>query len=64
MTRISDLHRRWSKHAAYTAAYNAFSEAIDLARALIVAADSCGPVTVAAHSTYDHLAALHRLYRG
>jgi hypothetical protein len=32
MTKISDLHRRWRKDAAYTDAYDALDVAIDLVR--------------------------------
>jgi hypothetical protein len=35
MTKISDLHRRWSKDADYKSAYDAIGEEFDLARALM-----------------------------
>jgi len=35
MTKISDLHRRWSKDADYKDAYDALGEEFDLAHALI-----------------------------
>jgi transcriptional regulator with XRE-family HTH domain len=37
MTKISQLHRRWSKNRDYKDAYNALGEEFDLARALIEA---------------------------
>ena len=37
MTKISELHRRWSKDADYKKAYDALGEEFDLARALIKA---------------------------
>ena len=37
MTRISDLHRRWSKDADYKDGYDALGEEFDLAHALIEA---------------------------
>ena len=37
MTKISELHRRWSKDADYKDAYNGLGEEFDLARALIEA---------------------------
>jgi hypothetical protein len=37
MTKISELHRRWSKTAEYTHAYEAREEEFDLARTLIEA---------------------------
>ena len=42
MTKISDLHRRWSKDAGYKEAYDAFGEEFDLARALIEARSAAG----------------------
>lgn len=42
MTRISTLHRRWSKDADYVAAYEALEEEFDLARALIEARTAAG----------------------
>lgn len=35
MTKISDLHRRWSKDADYRGAYDALGEEFDLARTLV-----------------------------
>ena len=35
MTKISDLHRRWTRDANYKDAYDALGEEFDLARALI-----------------------------
>jgi ribosome-binding protein aMBF1 (putative translation factor) len=37
VTKINDLHRRWSKDADYKDAYDALGEGFDLARALIEA---------------------------
>ena len=42
MTKISDLHRRWSKNADYKDAYGAIGEEFDLARALIEARTAAG----------------------
>jgi ribosome-binding protein aMBF1 (putative translation factor) len=42
MTRISELHRHWSKDAAYKDAYDALGEEFDLARALIKARTAAG----------------------
>ena len=42
MTKISDLHRRWSKVADYKDAYDALGEEFDLARALIEARTAAG----------------------
>jgi len=42
MTKISDLHRRWSVDADYKEAYDAFGEEFDLARALIEARAAAG----------------------
>lgn len=42
MTKISDLHRRWSKDANYKDAYDALGEEFDLARALIEARTAAG----------------------
>ena len=42
MTKITALHRRWSKDADYTDAYDALSEEFDLARALIEARTAAG----------------------
>jgi transcriptional regulator with XRE-family HTH domain len=42
VTKISDLHRRWAKDAAYQEAYDAFGEEFDLARALIEARTAAG----------------------
>ena len=42
MTKIRDLHRRWSKDASYKDAYAALGEEFDLARALIEARTAAG----------------------
>jgi ribosome-binding protein aMBF1 (putative translation factor) len=42
MTKISDLHRRWSKDADYTDAYDALRGEFDLARTLIEARTAAG----------------------
>jgi transcriptional regulator with XRE-family HTH domain len=42
MTKIRDLHRRWSKDAGYKEAYDALGEEFDLARALIEARTAAG----------------------
>jgi transcriptional regulator with XRE-family HTH domain len=42
MTKISDLHRRWSKDANYNEAYDALSEEFDLTRTLIEARTAAG----------------------
>jgi transcriptional regulator with XRE-family HTH domain len=42
MTKISELHRHWSKDADYKEAYDALSEEFDLARALIKARTAAG----------------------
>ena len=64
MTKISDLHRRWSKDADYKDAYDALGEEFDLARALIEARTAAGPVAVAARQDDEDLAVLHRTHRG
>jgi transcriptional regulator with XRE-family HTH domain len=42
MTKISELHRRWSKDRGYNDAYDALREEFDLARALIEARTAAG----------------------
>ena len=42
MTKIADLHRRWSKNADYKQAYDALREEFDLARTLIEARAAAG----------------------
>jgi transcriptional regulator with XRE-family HTH domain len=42
MTKISQLHRRWSKDRDYKDAYDALGEEFDLARALIEARTAAG----------------------
>ena len=42
MTKISELHRRWSKDRNYKDAYDALGEEFDLARALIEARTAAG----------------------
>jgi hypothetical protein len=42
VTKISDLHRRWSKHTDYKDAYDALGDEFDLARALIEARTAAG----------------------
>jgi ribosome-binding protein aMBF1 (putative translation factor) len=42
MTKISQLHRRWSKNRDYKDAYDALGEEFDLARALIEARTAAG----------------------
>ena len=42
MTRISELHRRWSKDGDYKDAYDSLGEECDLARALIEARTAAG----------------------
>jgi len=42
MTKITDLHRRWSKDRNYKDAYDALGEEFDLARALIEARTAAG----------------------
>jgi len=42
MTKIRDLHRRWSKETDYRDAYDALGEEFDLARALIEARTAAG----------------------
>ena len=42
MTKISDLHRRWSKDADYKGAFDALGEEFDLARTLIAARTAAG----------------------
>lgn len=42
MTRIRDLHRRWSKDAAYKESYDALAEEFDLAHVLIEARTAAG----------------------
>ena len=42
MTKISALHRRWSKGRDYKDAYDALGEEFDLARALIEARTAAG----------------------
>ena len=42
MTKIRELHRRWSKDADYKNAYDALGEEFDLARALIEARTAAG----------------------
>jgi hypothetical protein len=42
MTKIGELHRRWSKTAEYKQAYGALEEEFDLARTLIEARTVAG----------------------
>ena len=42
MTKMSDLHRRWSKDADYKEAYDALGEEFDLVRTLIEARTAAG----------------------
>jgi transcriptional regulator with XRE-family HTH domain len=42
MTRIDDLHRKWSKDPAYREAYEALEEEFQLAEALIAARTRAG----------------------
>ncbi|MGQ0736682.1 MAG: hypothetical protein ACT4QD_23895 [Acidobacteriota bacterium] len=42
MTKIGDLHRHWSKEAAYHDASDDLGEEIDVARAADRSAHSCG----------------------
>jgi transcriptional regulator with XRE-family HTH domain len=42
MTKIKDLHRRWSKDQDYKAEYEALDEEFQLARALILARTRAG----------------------
>ncbi len=42
MTKVKDLHRRWSKDDNYTTAYDALDEEFQLARALIEARTRAG----------------------
>lgn len=42
MTKISDLHRRWSNDAEYKNTYDALAEEFDLARTLIEARTAAG----------------------
>ena len=42
MTKVKDLHRRWSKDDTYKAAYGALEEEFQLARALIEARTRAG----------------------
>ncbi len=42
MTKISELHRRWSKGADYKEAYDVLEEEFDLAQALIEARTAAG----------------------
>jgi ribosome-binding protein aMBF1 (putative translation factor) len=42
MTKLKDLHRRWSKDEHYKAAYHALDEEFQLARALIEARTRAG----------------------
>ena len=42
MTKINELHRRWSKDSDYRDAYDALGEEFDLARALIEARTAAG----------------------
>ena len=42
MTKLKDLHRRWSKAPDYKAAYDALDEEFQLARALIEARTRAG----------------------
>ena len=42
MTKLKDLHRRWSKDEGYIAAYDALSEEFQLASALIEARTRAG----------------------
>ena len=42
MTKISELHRRWSKDTDYTSAYDALEAEFDLARTLIEARTAAG----------------------
>ena len=53
MTKISVLHRRWSKDRDYKGAYDALGEEFDLARALIEARTAAG---LSQSATSQHLA--------
>ena len=64
MTKISDLHRRWSKDADYKDAYDALGEEFDLARALIEARTAAGLSQSQLGQAHEDLAVLHRAYRG
>ena len=59
MTKITDLHRRWSKDANYKEAYNALPRA-NADRG----ADCGGAVAVAARPAHEDIAVLHRAHRG
>jgi hypothetical protein len=63
MTKISHLHRRWSKDADYKDAYEALGEEFDLARA-DRGADGRRAVAVAAGPADEDLAVVHRAHRG
>ena len=60
---ISELHRRWSKDANYTAAYNDLGEEFDLARAPIEARTE-GLSQSQFGSADEDLAVLYRAHRG
>lgn len=42
MTKLTELHRRWTKNPEYKAAYDKLAEEFDLARALILARTAAG----------------------
>ena len=64
MTKISDLHRRWSKDADYKDAYDALGEEFDLARALIEARTAAGLSQSQLRQEDEDVAVLYRAHRG
>jgi hypothetical protein len=64
MTKISDLHRRWSKDDDYNDAYDALGEEFDLSRALIEARTAAGLSQAQLRAAHEDVAALHRAHRG
>ena len=64
MTKISDLHRRWSKDADYKDAYDVFREEFDFARTLIEARRAAAPVAVAAGRADEDVPVSYRAHRG
>jgi hypothetical protein len=63
MTKISELHRRWSKDRDYKDAYDALGEEFDLARALIEARTAAGLSQAELAPAHEDLAVLHRWHR-
>ncbi len=63
MTKITELHRRWSTDADYREAYDTLGEEFDLARALIEAR-TAARLRSRARSTHEDVAVVYRAIEG